>query len=152
MADESPEAQLAAFMARFTPEIATLGRESLDKLRTLVPPAVEMVYDNYNALVIGFCPTERPSEGIFSIAMYARSVALCFLQGAGLPDPRKRLRGSGNTARHIVLGSAADLDDPAVRELISQALARAVKPFDGTTRSRLVIKSISAKQRPRRPA
>jgi hypothetical protein len=152
MADESPEAQLERFIDRFTPEIGALGREALARLRAILPPALEMVYDNYNALVIGFCPTERPSEAIFSIAMYARSVALCFLQGAGLPDPQQRLRGGGNTARHIVLGSAADLDDPAVRELIAQALERAVKPFDGTIRSRLVIRSISAKQRPRRPA
>ena len=114
--------------------------------------AVEMVYDNYNFLVCGFGPSERASEAIFSIAVYARGVGLCFLHGAGLPDPEKLLRGSGKQVRNLPLPSAATLDQPAVQVLIATALARAPVPLDPTTRRRLIVKSISAKQRPRRPA
>ena len=49
--------------------------------------AVEMIYDNYNWLVIGFSPTDRPSDAIFSLVLPPGRVTLCFLQGAGLPDP-----------------------------------------------------------------
>ena len=124
-------------------------------MRKLVPGAVEMVYDNYNWLVIGFSPTERPSEAIFSIVLPPRRVTLCFLQGASLPDPAKRLQGSGNVVRNIRLYEAgkADekvLDDPEVRELINVALNRAKIPMPVRARRKLIIKSISAKQRPRR--
>ena len=73
-------------------------------MRKLVKGAIEMVYDNYNWLVIGFCPTERPSEAIFSIVMPPGRVTLCFLQGAGLSDPAKRLQGTGHVgAEHSAL-------------------------------------------------
>jgi hypothetical protein len=44
------------------------------------------------------------------------------------------------------------LDKPAVKVLMKHALERADKPLDKANRSRIIIKSISAKQRPRRPA
>ncbi len=123
------------------------------RLRRQVPGAVELVYDNYNALVIGFGPSERASEAVLSLALMPRWVTLCFLQGGPkLPDPNGLLRGSGTTVRNVRLASAADLDTPAIRTLIGTALERAKVPIDATCRRRMVIKSISAKQRPRRPS
>ena len=110
-----------------------------------------MVYDNYNALVVGFVPNERPSDGILSIVVYPRNVALCFLQGAKLPDPDKLLQGGGSVARHITLKDGETLDQPAVRRLIKSALARAKVPLNPRQRRQLIIRSISANQRPRRP-
>ncbi len=148
----SPEKQLAGFIAKFTPEVAALAEAALAKMRASFPSAIQMVYDNYNFLVIGFGPTERPSEAIFSIALHARGVSLCFLQaGPRLPDPGKLLRGSGSKVRHIRLEGAPVLDRPAVKALISHALKRAAVPFDPSASGRLIIKSVSAKQRPRRP-
>jgi hypothetical protein len=105
-----------------------------------------------DALAIGFGPSERASEAIFSIAVFPRWVSLFFLQsGAKLSDPRGLLKGTGKRARHIVLQSAADLDTPGVQDLMKRALARAVKAIDSSGPNRIVIKSVSAKQRPRRP-
>jgi len=148
----SPKTQLAGFIAKFTPEISALIKAVLAKMRRRLPHAVELVYDNYNFFVVGFGPTERPSEAVFSIAAYARGVGLCFLNGAKLPDPQKRLRGSGKQVRNIQLPTAATLDEPAVKALMATAIERAPVPFDPAARPRLIIKSISAKQRPRRPA
>jgi hypothetical protein len=148
----SPEKQLAGFLARFTPEVAALGTAALAKLRARFPSAIQMVYDNYNFLVIGFSPNERPSAAIFSIALFARGVSLCFVQTASkLPDPEKLLVGNGKVARHIRLASAATLDLPAVKALIDEATRRAPVSFDPAAPGRLIIRSISAKQRPRRP-
>jgi hypothetical protein len=146
-----PERQLAGFIARFTPEVAELAEAVLNKMRRRYPTALELVYDNYNALAIGFCPTERASDGIFSIALYPKWVSLFFLQGAHLPDPAKLLKGSGNVVRYIVLPNPAMLDDPAVTALMNEAVARARVPFDSKGAQRLIIKSVSAKQRARRP-
>ena len=147
------EEQLDTFLARYTPAIEKQARAMRKKMQSRYPHAIEMVYDNYNALVIGYCPTERPSEAIFSLAMLPDHVSLCFLQNAGkLPDPTKLLQGNGNTARHIKLKGPSDLDLPAVKTLMKEAERRAGKPFDNNVESVLVIRSISAKQRPRRPA
>src|ERR1700742_4218108 len=106
----SPEKQLASFLAKFTPEIAALAEEILKKMRKRYPTALELVYDNYNALAIGFGPNERASEAIFSIALFPRWVSLFFLQAKGIPDPDKKLQGSGNVAKHIRLPAASTLD------------------------------------------
>jgi hypothetical protein len=128
-----------------------MARKAIAKMRKLTPGSLELVYDNYNALAIGFSPTERAGDGIFSIALFPPHVSLFFLQGAELPDPTRRLRGRGNVVRHIVLEDMAIFDEPDVRTLILLALARSKVALDPNQKRRLIIKSISAKQRPRRP-
>ena len=155
--DSEAKAQFDSFLAKYDPEVEAFARRALAKMRKLVKGAIEMVYDNYNWLVIGFSPTERPSEAIFSIVMPPGRVSLCFLQGAALPDPDKRLQGSGNVVRNIRLYEAGKpdakvLDDPEVLSLVNVALNRAKVPMRPGARRKLIIKSISAKQRPRRPS
>jgi hypothetical protein len=146
----TPEKQLASFIDKYSPEVAAVAREALEKMRARLPGVVELVYDNYNALAIGFGPSEKTSELIFSIALYPRWVSLFFTQGAALPDPNKLLQGSGKKIRHIVLDDATTLDKPAVRSLISHALKLAPVKIDSKAPGRIVIKSVLAKQRPRR--
>jgi hypothetical protein len=118
----------------------------------MVSGAVEMVYDNYQWLVVGFGPSERVSEAVISLAFAPRWVTLCFLQnGPRLHDPEKLLRGEGRVVRHVRLESAKDLGKPAIKALLMEALTRARVPIDDRAKSRMVIKSISAKQRSRRP-
>src|SRR5215813_638748 len=108
----SPARQLAAFLAKFSPDVRTVAKASLATMRKRLPGAIEFIYDNYYALVIGFGPSERPSDALFSIAIYPRHVTLCFLYGVELDDPHRILQGSGNQVRHIRLASAATLDQP----------------------------------------
>jgi hypothetical protein len=147
----NPKRQFDSFLAKYDPAIAAFARRVLAKLRKRLPGAVEMVYDNYDGLVIGFGPNERPSLAIFSIVLFPRWVTLCFLQGAAIPDPQRRLQGEGRVVRHIRLEDFSVLDDPYVQGLMNLALHRAKVPLDPKNRRQLVIKSISAKQRPRKP-
>jgi hypothetical protein len=148
----SPARQLASFIAKFSPSMAKEGRAALARMRTLVPGATELVYDNWNGLVIGFGPTPRASDAVVSILMTPTHVTLCFIQdGPSLPDPAKLLKGSGTVVRHMRLASARDLDAPAVRRLVRTAVSRSDVPFAKDRRRALVIKSISPRQRPRRP-
>jgi hypothetical protein len=146
------KAQLDSFMAKFTPEIAAHARATLRKMRKLYPTALELVYDNYNALAIGLAPSDRASEAIFSIVLYPKWVTLFFLQGAGLADPKGILKGSGKVVRHVVLQSPRMLHDPDVKALMQSAVEYARTPFDQAGKHRLIIKSISKKQRPRQAA
>jgi hypothetical protein len=151
MADVSAEDQLASFLAKFTPEVAALAKSIRAAMRKRYPYAFELVYDNYNALAIGYCPSERPSDGIFSIAVFPQWVSLFFLQAGGLSDPDRTLKGSGNVAKHIRLSSAKTLSEPAVGALMAEATHKAKVPFDPNSKHRLIIRSVAATQRPRRP-
>jgi hypothetical protein len=146
----TPRQQLELLVAKFDPEVSRTARAVLRKMRSRLPAARQLVYDNYNALAIGFSPTDRPSDAILSVAVYPRWVSLFFFNGAALPDPGHILKGTGNRMRHIVLNAAADLDAPAVQELIALALRRAHPALPATGRGAIVIKSVSAKQRQRR--
>jgi hypothetical protein len=146
------EEQLAGFIAKFTPAIGSRAVAIRAEMRKRYPMANELVYDNYNALAIGYGPSEKASDAVFSIALYPRWVSLFFLQARGLPDPHRVLKGSGNVVKHIVLPSPDALDQPEIQALMREAVARATVRFNPQNPHRLIIKSISPKQRPRRPA
>ena len=147
---EDAEQQLDGFIAKFEPKNQTLIRAVRKALQKRFRTANELVYDNYNFFVIGYGPTERPSDCIVSIAAGASGVGLCFLFGASLPDPQKILLGSGKQTRFIRLDKAEVLKRPEVEALLDAAIAHAKVPFPSSGGGKLIIRSISAKQRPRR--
>ena len=144
------ETQLKAFIGKFDANDQRLIRAVRRAVRRRFAGAWELVYDNYNFFVIGYSPTERPSDAIVSITASAGSVGLCFIRGAALPDPGKLLLGSGRQTRFIRLDSAGVLARPEIDALLASAVARAPAPLPPPGRGRLVIRSVSAKQRPRR--
>jgi hypothetical protein len=149
MKSPSPAKQLSGFLAKFNPPIAALAKTARAKIRKRLPGAVEMVYDNYNALVIGYSPTERPSDAVVSIVIYPKRVNLYFIHGAHLPDSTGVLQGDGNQGRHLRLDAgAAILDTPPLQALLDEAIAFGEATFRGT--GRVVIRAITKKQRPRR--
>ena len=147
-----PETQLALFIDKFDPVTAKLIRACRAELRMLFPSALELVYDNYNFFVIGYSPSERPSDTIVSLAAAANGVGLSFYHGATIPDPQRILLGTGKQNRFIRLPSPEILRAKPVRELIRAAVAQAKLPLAPTGTGRTIIRSVSAKQRPRRRA
>jgi hypothetical protein len=146
----SPVKQLNAMVARFDPAVQKVVRAARTKLRKRMPAAVEMVYDNYNALAIAFASSERRGDWIVSLAVYARGVNLYFIYGIALPDPHGLLQGSGNRGRFVRLDSAAMLDRRDIQDLIAAAVAEADTPLPARGRGYTVIKSVSPNQRRRR--
>jgi hypothetical protein len=144
------ERQLNGFIAKFEPKHQALIKSVRKVLRRKFPTAHELVYDNYNFFVIGYSVTERPSDCVFSIAAAANGVGLCFTLGATLPDPKRVLVGAGKQTRFLRLDSASVLDRPETKALLRVAVARARAPLPAKARGKLIIRSISAKQRPRR--
>ena len=107
--------QLKAFIAKFDAKDQRLIRAARSAMRKRLPTAHELVYDNYNFFVIGYSPSERPSDALFSIAARANAVSLCFLHGVQLPDPKKLLHGAGTQTRFVRLDSAERLAHPPRR-------------------------------------
>ena len=148
----SPAKQLAGFIRKYHASVARLARTTRAAMRKRLPTANELVYDNYQFLAIGFSSTERPSDCVVSLAVSPTGVVLSFYYGATLPDPQGILLGSGKQNRFVRLPSAETLATPAVEALLRAALAQAETPMPAKGKGHTVIKSISAKQRPRRPA
>jgi hypothetical protein len=146
------EAELASFISKFEPNVAELIRDCRKELRSILPTANELVYDNYNFFVIGYCSSERASDCIVSIAAAANGVGLSFYYGAALPDPAGILEGSGKQNRFIRLPNVGKLQEPEVLKLIHAAAAHGKTRLTSTGNGHLVIKSVSAKQRPRQRA
>lgn len=99
--------------------------------------------------MIGYSPTERPSDAILSLVIFPKRVSVCFVQGKHLADPDGVLVGDGKQVRFIRLDAgAAILDTAPLGALVAAAIAFGGEPFGG--RGRLVIRAVQKKQRPRR--
>ncbi len=146
------ERRIEAFVAKYTPAIATHLRDARQRLRAHFPRGVEMVFDNYNALVFGIGATDQSRASFISIAGYPKWVTLFFLDGASLHDPEGLLEGGGKHVRGIRLKTPEDLDTPAVVALIAQAIASHAAALAAAAPLSTVIKAEVEKQRPRRPA
>jgi Domain of unknown function (DU1801) len=144
------EKQLQSFIDKFEPKSQALIRAVRKIFRKRLPTANELAWDNYNFFVIGYSPTDRPSDTIVSIAAGANGVGLSFYRGATLPDPRGILLGSGSQNRFIRIESVQTLANPHVDDLISAAIEQSKAPLAAHGGGQLIIRSISAKQRPRR--
>ena len=150
-ADAAVESQVDAFLAKYAPEIEAQLRDARARLRAAFPRGVEMVFDNYNALVFGIGPSAKSSESFISIAGYPRWVTLFFLRGVDLDDPHGLLEGAGSQVRSIRLKSPADLDSPAIAALVAQARRPHEAALGDAPALTTVIKMVAPKQRPRRP-
>ena len=148
----TPEQQLKEFIGKFDTKNQKLIRAVRTALRKRLPTANELVYDNYNFFVIAYGGSERPSDCFLSMAAGASGVNLFFVHGTKLRDPKKILIGSGKQTRFIRLESADVLARPEVEALIEAAATQAKCPLPASGPRKLIIRSISAKQRPRRKA
>lgn len=143
--------QISQFISKYEPSIARQVRAIRAALRRRLPSAVELVYDNYQFLALGFSATERTSDCVVSLAVSPKGVALCFYYGASLSDPTGILLGKGNQTRFIRLDGPESLALPAVEALLRAAIAQARTPLPANGKGRTVVRPVSAKQRPRRP-
>ena len=148
----SLEGQVRGFINKFDPENRQLIRAVRKALRKRFSTAYEMAYDNYNFFVLGYSPTERPSDAVVSMAAGANGVGLCFIHGATLPDPKNVLLGSGSQTRFVRVPCVEVLARSEVKALFAAAAAQSQVKFRTIGRPTLIIRSISAKQRPRRRA
>lgn len=150
MSDQDVERQIDGFLARYAPPIEALLREARSRVRRLFPRGHELVYDNYNALVFAISPSGRTPDCFLSVTGYPRWVTLFFAHGNELDDPQGLLEGEGKHIRGVRLTQAADLDSPALRALIDQAVQLRQAALDQAPPLATTIKGVSAKQRPRR--
>ena len=71
MSGRSSKQELTRFIGAFDPAVARQTRAVLAAMRKRLPGAVELVYDNYNALAIGFAPITLAVTTAGNFRMYS---------------------------------------------------------------------------------
>jgi hypothetical protein len=95
------------------------------RLREIVtdvdPDFVEVVRLGDRAATYGVGP-KKMSEGYAYIMPQSKWVNLGFYKGAVLPDPENIMEGTGKQLRHVKVRSMDDAANPAIRDLLKEAL------------------------------
>jgi len=118
----------------------------------LYPDSNELIYDNYNALAVGWSPSDRVGHTFCSIAVGRTSgnVHFGFYWGSQIADPKKMLLGGGNQYRYILVPSVEDFPKAYIKKLMKEAYANSrakVKDKKQIMRGLTITKSISAAKR-----
>ena len=120
-----PPADLRKFLEPYDRTIQKLALGLRALVLEEMAPCHENIYDAYSAVAMGYGPTDRLSDGILHIAVYAKGVNLGFNHGTTLDDPLGILLGTGKQIRHLTIRTAEDLARPEVRAYVQRALAAA---------------------------
>ncbi len=141
----------ARFLSEFDRPIQALAKAALAQLRKVTPGAMEFVYDNFYALVIGFGADERASDAVLSLVIFPKKVSVCFIHGAKLPDPDHVLSGSGKQTRFVRVEDGKTLTRPAVKSALVRAVAASRRPFDRKAKRKIEVRAALKRKFPRRP-
>lgn len=147
----NPETQIATWFARYDAPIAKVGKALRAKLRARLPGLTELVYvyERQGSLVFSYSPTEAGAAGVAGVAVYPDRVSLFLAGGPALSkaDPKKLLRGSGKTVRHVELDSVDAFDRPEIEALIAAAIDAAKVRLDPKAKGATVLKADEQQQR-----
>ncbi len=95
------------------------------KLRAVVleglPDVIEQV--DIPARMVGYCYGRKYVEMVCTIIPSKKGVKHGFYKGVDLPDPDKLLKGTGKISRYVEIKTDSDIDPPAVKALVANALA-----------------------------
>lgn len=117
----------------------------------LYPKANELIYDNYNALAIGWSPTEKMGHIFCSVAAYrsGKNLHFGFYWGSQIKDPKGLLSGNGNQYRYLLITQKEDLPKTYVKQLLKEAFANSmakIKDPKLIVHGKTITKSVSAKK------
>jgi hypothetical protein len=120
-----PDPKLLEFLSRYDPAVRELLLGMRQVVLKEIPSVSETVNDVGYAVTVGFTFSGRFKEAFCYAVAYGSYVNLGFARGTELPDPDRRLQGTGKLHRHLRIEKPADLDDPALRRFIHLAADRA---------------------------
>lgn len=118
----------------------------------LYPETNELLYDNYNAVAIGWSITDRVSHVFCNIAIgrTSHNIHFGFYWGVELSDPDKKLIGEGNQYRYILVANTNDFPKLYMKKLMKEAYTNSLKKIKDKNEiihGKTITKSISAKKR-----
>lgn len=144
--------KLLPFLKSFDADKTELVLWLRDFAWSLYPKSNELIYDNYNAVAVGWSPTDRVGHLFCSIAVgrTSRNIHFGFYWGSLLSDPDKILLGNGNQYRYILVTDKKSFPKTYMKKLVKEAYAISlakVKDKQQIIEGQTIVKSISAKKR-----
>ena len=118
----TPQATFKELLEGVTPGLASIAKKLKALILELDPQAVETVRLGDNAATYGVGP-KKMTDGYAYIMPLRGYVNLGFYQGALLQDPAQLLEGTGKRLRHVKIRSTTEVGRPALRALLTAALA-----------------------------
>jgi len=116
----------------------------------IYPESNELIYDNYNAVAVGFSPTDKAGDVFCSFAVYSKYVNLGFNRGSELHDPQQLLSGQGSLYRYITVKDINELPQAYIISMMYDAYLNSVqrlKKQKNKTTGLTIVKSISKTKR-----
>jgi hypothetical protein len=143
---------LLKFIKPFGNDIVELVLWLREFVWDLYPQTNELIYDNYNAVAIGWSPTDKVGHTFCSIAIgrTSKNVHFGFYWGAELSDPEKILLGKGNQYRYILVTDKEKFPKTYIKKLLIEAYTNSLAKIKDTKQvlnGRTITKSISEKKR-----
>ncbi len=144
---------LLKFLKPFDKEIIELVMWLRDFAWDLCPKTNELIYDNYNAVALGWSPTDKLGHTICSIAVgrSSKNVHFGFYWGNEISDPDKILLGQGNQYRYILVTDKKRFPKAYIKKLVNGAYVNSlakVKDPKQFISGQTIVKSVSDKKRP----
>ena len=143
---------LQKFLKPFPGQIKEVAFWLREFVWDLYPKSNELIYDNYNAVAVGWSPTDRVGHTFCSIAVgrSTGNVHFGFYWGSQIADPEKILLGQGNQYRYILVKNKDDFPKTYIKTLLKEAYAYSlakVKDKKQIMQGLTITKSISAAKR-----
>ena len=143
---------LLKFLKPFSKDVTERALWLREFIWDLYPQTNELIYDNYNALAVGWSPTDRVGHTFCSIAVgrTSNNVHFGFYWGSEISDPDKILLGEGNQYRYILVPDENKFPKAYIKKLVKEAYANSlakVKDKKQIMNGQTIVKSISTKKR-----
>ncbi len=143
---------LIKFLKTFDKEKIDLTLWLRDFAWDLCPQANELIYDNYNALSLGWSLTDKVGHNICSVVIYRanQNIHFGFYWGNELSDPDKILLGEGKQYRYILVTDKKKFPKKYIKKLVNESYANSlakVKDQKQIIHGQTIVKSISEKKR-----
>jgi hypothetical protein len=144
--------ELLKFLEPFSEDITERALWLREFIWDLYPQANELIYDNYNALAVGWSPTDKVGHTFCSIAVgrTSNNLHFGFYWGNELSDPDKILLGEGNQYRYILVPDKIKFPKAYIKKLVKEAYTNSlakVKDKKQIVNGQTIVKSVSAKKR-----
>jgi hypothetical protein len=120
--------QLMTYLQPFNPGVQEIVLWLREFVWDLYPTANELIYDNYNAVAIGWSPTEKVGHTFCNVSIMRtnQNIQFGFYWGSQIDDPQKVLIGNGKQYRYLVVRSKKDFPKPYIKKLLKDAYINSV--------------------------
>ena len=141
---------LKTFLDPFDDQTIKLAFWLRDFVWKLFPECNELIYDNYNAVAVGWSTTLTLFDTFCSIAVYNnKAVHFGFYWGSKLKDPKEMLLGKGAQYRYIRVSKTSEFPQEYIVDLLAEAHINSLahQKGDPAIKGQTVVKSISPKKK-----